>query len=322
VLRAWTIACVLGLGCREPVRPQQPATTTLAGSATPDGGVSTGVDAKDSEGWTALQHAAMSGHVEDIERLLADGASLESSSPKVYDGANAFVIALHFGEHDAAKLLLDRGSSIAGTLGSTALALAARDGDDEILDVLLARGVSPTGSHALHLAAEFGRASAITKLLKAGAPVDERKPDDHGFTPLVEACSANQLESARLLIAAGAKPNQRDDDGTTVLHWAVFGARDSEVHIYSKPGAPHDTVFIPQKVAPVVQLLLDKGARINEVDREGNTALHEAAMIGAEAAAGVLVRAGASRKLKNLEGKTAYDLAHDRHNSVEAIVKP
>jgi ankyrin repeat protein len=312
------VACVLALGCRESMRPQQPVAATSAGAATQDGGI----DVTDSSGWTALQRAAMSGEVGELERLLADGASLEAASPKVYDGATAFVVALHFSHHDAAKFLLDRGASIAGPLGTQALELSARDGDDEILDILLARGVTPAGSHALHLAAKNGRVSAIPKLLKAGAPVDERKSDDHGDTPLVEACSANQLEAARVLIAAGAKPNQRDDNGTTALHWAVFGARDSEIHIYSKPNAPHDTVFIPQKDAPLVQLMLDKGARIDDVDPEGNTALHEAAMIDANAAARVLVRAGANRKVKNLEGKTAFDLAHDRHNSVESILKP
>ena len=128
---------------------------------------------------------------------------------------------------------------------------------------------------------------------------------------------------ARALLAAGANANQRDDDGTSVLHWAVFGARPDEIHVYLELDRPHDTVFRPQPAAPIsVQLLIERGragqrrrsgrqhgtARGSDARREGRCACAD--------------RAGANRTLRNREGKTAYDLAKDRNNSVLDVLKP
>ncbi|MDB4961704.1 MAG: histone-lysine N-methyltransferase EHMT1-like [Myxococcales bacterium] len=280
------------------------------------------VDAKDASGWTALQHAAMAGDLAQISSLLAQGASLEASSPKVYDGATAFAIALQFSQAAAAKLLLDRGASVAGAIGTVALVLAARDDDDAMLDALLARGVPVKGTRAVTAAAKYGRVSALKRLIKVGAAVDTADAGDHDFTPLMVACMENQLEAARVLLAAGARVNARDDDGSTVLHWAVFGARPVEIHLYMEMGEPHDTVWEPRPTAPVVELLIQRGADINATDKSLNTPLHQAAMMDARVAAELLVAAGADRNARNRDGKIALELATDRHNSVEQVLRP
>ena len=280
------------------------------------------IDVKDSSGWTALQRAAEGGDLAQIKSLLKSGANLEASDPKVYSGATAFVIALEFSQHDAAVLLLDRGASSAGATGSEAMALAARGGFDDVVDALVARKVAVTGTHALHLAAKYGHVSTIGKLIAAGAVVDDPERDDHDFTPLIIAASEGQTAAVKALLDAGAKAEQHDGDGTTALHWAVYAARPAEKHIYRALDQPHDTVWTPRKDAPVVSLLVSRGAKLDTVDLQGNTALHEAAMLDCEAAAKVLVAAGADRRIKNADGKTAYDLARDRKNSVEPVLKP
>src|SRR5882672_6059659 len=92
------------------------------------------VEDVDSSGWTALMRAAEGGKTAEIIALLDHGAKLEASNPKVYGGATPLVIALEFDEHDAAKLLLDRGASVAGSTGIAALELAARSGYDDLVD--------------------------------------------------------------------------------------------------------------------------------------------------------------------------------------------
>ena len=52
------------------------------------------------------------------------------------------------------------------------------------------------------------------------------------------------------------------------------------------------------------------------------TATYQAAMMDAEAAAKLLLAAGANRATKNGEGKTAYELAKARNNSVEPLLRP
>jgi ankyrin repeat protein len=302
--------------------PATPVATPISGTAPPaPAALRTDVNARDTSGWTALQHAAEDGKLDDIKALLAAGAAIDARSPTVYDGATAFEIALQFGQPEAAKLLLDRGASIAGATGTNALALAARDGDDELLDVLLARGIPVTGIRALSLAAKFGRARAIATLLRAGAPVNGTDADDHHYTPLIIACQDGQLDAARVLIDAGANIDALDDDHTNVLHWAVFAARPAEIHIYRDIGGPHDTVYGPHPTAPLVALLVARGVKLEVTDSNGNTALHEAAMMDARAAAEVLVKAGANRVAKNHDGKTPLDLARDRKNSVVDVLQ-
>lgn len=275
----------------------------------------------DSDGWTALMRAAEFGKTSEITALLDRGANIEASNPKVYGGATPLVIALEFDEHDAAKLLLDRGASVAGKIGTESLELAARSGYDDLVDRLLAAKVSPVGTHVLHYAARYGHVSTIQKLVKAGARVRFPDQDDHSYTPFIVACQNRQLEAARTLLALGANVNDVDADGTNALHWAVFAERPDEIHIYRDVRVPHDTVFKPHKDAPLVQLLLAKGAKVDATDHAGNTALHEAAMMDAAAAAKLLLAAGASRTKKNGDGKTPYELAKDRNNSVEPILR-
>ena len=308
-----TIALLLVVGaCGSPQTPVVRGAAAAPAPAAPPAA---------SDGWTPLQRAAESGDVAEIDRLIRAGADLEASSPQVYQGATALEIALDFSQPEAAQLLLDRGASIAGGIGTDALVLAARDGEDAIVGELLARKVSPLGTAALAMAARYGHASTIQKLVAAGALVDEPRADDHHYTPLVYACQEGRLDAARALLDAGARIDVRDDEGATPLHWAVFAAAPTEVHIYSKLGEPHDTRFVPKRDAPLVALLIARRAPLEAVDGQGNTPLHDAAMFDAKAAAELLVRAGASRSVRNGEGKTPHDLAHERNNSVEPVVR-
>jgi uncharacterized protein len=298
------------------------AVLVMSASAAVAGPKGKDVDAMDSNGWTALMRAAQSDETAEIASLLDRGANIEASNPKVYGGATPLVIALEFGQSDAAKLLLDRGASIAGKKGTDALVLAARGGDDVILDRLIAAKVSPKNTLALHAAARYGHVSALQKLVKAGAQVRAKNKNDHDYTAFIVACQEGQVDAARVLLLMGANVNDVDADGTPALHWAVFAERPVEIHEYSDMGGPHDTYFEPRKTAPLVKLLVDKRAKLDVTDTDGNTALHKAAMMDAAAAAKVLLAAGAKRATKNKEGKTAYELAKSRKNSVEPILRP
>lgn len=59
----------------------------------------------------------------------------------------------------------------------------------------------------------------------------------------------------------------------------------------------------------VIGVFIKNGALINEVDPTGTTPLMYAAMQNNAAVVDALLKAGADAKLKNSDGKTAYDLA-------------
>ncbi|HEY4055435.1 MAG TPA: ankyrin repeat domain-containing protein [Kofleriaceae bacterium] len=291
----------------------------LASSAT---ALADDVNEPDGSGWTPLMTAAEMGKVDDMKSLLAKGANIELGNPSVYGGATPLLIAMEFGAHDAAVLLLDRHASIAGDRGVGVLERAAMYGFDDIVDRMLKAKVSPKGNSALELAAKYGKVSVLKKLIKAGANVGAVNKYDHDYSAFMVACQERQVEAAKVLLDAGADVNAVDADGTTALHWAVFGERPDEMHIYPADDGPHDTIYSPHETAPLVELLVAHKVKLNVADKDGNTALHEAAMIDAASAAQVLVKAGADTKAKNKDGFTAFDLARERNNSVMPVLGP
>jgi ankyrin repeat protein len=267
-------------------------------------------------GRTALHDAAQDGDLATMRTLLDEGADIEAIEDTYR--YTPFLLALEYGEPEAAMLLLQRGASTVGYNGTHGLVLAARGGAVDVIDALLARGIVAKGSHALHAAAKYGHAAAIRRLLAAGEPVDEVERNDQ-WTPLTIACMENHLDAARVLIDAGASVNVHDDDGNMPLHWAVFGARPNEIHEYEDFGGEHDTYYEPQDDAPIVELLLAHGAPIDALDGDGDTALIRAAIYDAENAVEVLLTHGADRRVRNRDGKTALDIAQAGRN--DAIAK-
>lgn len=95
------------------------------------------------------------------------------------------------------------------------------------VSALLAGGADVNAPHPQHrfwtplkeavdAAADGGPVSAVVLLLRHGAAVDGgRLPGD--ATPLIVAAQFPQAETVRILLAAGADPEARDDEGDTPL---------------------------------------------------------------------------------------------------------
>ena len=85
----------------------------------------------------------------------------------------------------------------------------------ELAALLIARGAnvnaaSSAGQTPLHPAAS-GSPKCVRMLLAAGAKVEAA--DRIGRTPLAWAASNNNVETAKLLLDAGADPNREDNEG-------------------------------------------------------------------------------------------------------------
>lgn len=113
----------------------------------------TDVNAKMSEGWTALTSAANHGHLEIVQILIRSGANINGrkDSPLNGDGRTPLMIAAERGHTDIVKFLLENGADteLKDRGGKTAAMFAARAGRKEVLDVLNSRKVfnnSPQGS--------------------------------------------------------------------------------------------------------------------------------------------------------------------------------
>ncbi len=106
-----------------------------------------------------------------------------------------------------------------------------------------ARAWSADGFTALHLAAFFGHPQAVALLVERGADAGAVARNPMSVQPLHSAVAGRDLESVRLLLAAGADPDARQQGGWTPL-MAARQQGDAAIERllldYGATGAPPD----------------------------------------------------------------------------------
>ncbi|KAM9714903.1 uveal autoantigen with coiled-coil domains and ankyrin repeats isoform 4-T4 [Dama dama] len=131
--------------------------------------------------------------------------------------------------------------------------------------------------NALHLAAKYGHALCLQKLLQYNCPTEH--VDLQGRTALHDAAMADCPSSIQLLCDHGASVNAKDVDGRTPL------------------------VLATQMCRPTIcQLLIDRGADINSRDKQNRTALMLGCEYGCKDAVEVLIKNGADVTLLDALG--------------------
>ncbi|WP_165864415.1 ankyrin repeat domain-containing protein [Capsulimonas corticalis] len=171
-----------------------------------------------------------------------------------------------------------------------ALYESAMRGESQNVEIFLARGANPnlTLNFGVPLIAESaakGRTDVVCHLLNAGASVNAACPVD-GFRALHRAASHGHLESARLLVAAGASLDARTRSGSTALIFAATAGHTS-----------------------IVTLLLENQAPVDSVSKAGATALIAAATKGHHDMLQALLDAGANPSIKSYDGSSALTVA-------------
>ena len=121
--------------------------------------------------------------------------------------------------------------------------------------------------------------------------------------PLLDAVRAQDGETARRLLSAGADARDAMPDGTTALHWAVHNGDDELALQLLKAGADararNDYGATPMSEAAergdagLIRALLKAGADVESANADGQTALMTVARTGSVDAALVLIKAGA-----------------------------
>lgn len=140
------------------------------------------------------------------------------------------------------------------------------------------------GRTALTIAASMAKPELVRHLLASGAAV---APPQEQVTPLAAAIRAGSLDTAKLVMEAGADPNRPDPNGKTPLILAVLGGHDE-----------------------LVEMLLEKGADPNGRNaRDGTTPLMWAANTGRRSYVELLLQRGGDAGLKASDGWTAGEAA-------------
>ncbi len=219
-----------------------------------------GADAneRDSDGTTALHHAARLGALEIADQLIAAGAEVDAGTRY---GITPLALAAASGGAELVTRLLAAGADPGATSreGQTVLMNAALNGTPAMIETLLSHGANVNaaeqfrGQTALMWAAAKGNTAALTTLLAAGADISAESAA--GFTAFLFAVRENRIEAARELLELGANVEDRAPDGTSALNVAVLNA-----------------------YYDLAALLLDHGADPNARDPRGS-ALHTLAWL-------------------------------------------
>jgi ankyrin repeat protein len=222
------------------------------------------VTAVDSEGTTPLLLAAQRGHKPAAEWLLQHGVAVDAT---VQQGSTALHIAsARSGCDDAAmiELLLAGGADVHRRTdhGKTALDMAATYGNTECAKVLIAAGVAVNsvdsrGRTSLHLAVIEDNSAVAQLLLEHGAtavinrvlPLRCSLSNACCCTGLTALMMCTTVDTAKVLLAAGADVHVTTYAGDTCLHLAVR----------------HE---LP---VPLVCLMIKAGADLHAVNNEGLT---------------------------------------------------
>ncbi|XP_044240878.3 ankyrin repeat and SOCS box protein 14 isoform X2 [Ursus arctos] len=175
-------------------------------------------DPQSSYGFTPLALAAQSGHIEIMEMLLQKGANALGQAS---DSASILLEAASGGNPDCLTLLLEHGAdaNIPKNSGHLPIHVAADRGHLLALKILVPVtdpvAIKQSGISPVHCAAAGAHPECLELLIQAGFDVNfmldqriRKHYDDHRKSALYFAVSNGDLSSVKLLLSAGALPNQ------------------------------------------------------------------------------------------------------------------
>jgi len=268
------------------------------------------VNAVDRKGQDALMWAAAEGNAEAVRALLAAGANSKARTPA---GFTAMLFAARDGRLDAVRTLLEaksdskevvqakKAASRGPKNGTSALHLAVENGHFELAVELVKAGADPNdqrcGYAPLHMISWVRKPSRgddaegdpppigsgrmtslefVRRMVALGADVNlkqKRSVEGRGVltrpgaTPLIAAASTSDVALVKTLLELGADSKLTNADGVTVL-LAAAGVG---------VGAPEEAAGSEPEALEVMSLLVKRGADVNAVDQNGETAMHGAA---------------------------------------------
>ncbi len=203
-------------------------------------------------GETPLMTCAKTGSVDAVRMLVEYGAAINAKEPAGNQTALMWVATEH--HPDVVQALIEAHADLKATTkqGFTAIHFAAREGDLETVNLLLAAGVDIN-----ILTQADGAANRVTTFLGIAKTVGTL-----GYSPLLVAVVRGQVDLALWLLDHGADPNN-EAGGYTALHWAssqwesftanpVYGFEDAMSGIPDR-----------QAKLRLVKALLAHGANVN-----------------------------------------------------------
>jgi ankyrin repeat protein len=213
------------------------------------------VNAASSNGTTALMLAAASGKTEAVKILVDRGADVNAKD--VTNGQTALMFAAALNRDGAIKVLAEHGADLNVTTKTSPVSEGARGGDA----ANGRRGRPPVtmgGNTALLYAARDGQINAVQALIAAGANIDKQSTSD-SLPPLTQAIITGHFDVAKYLIEHGANPNLASQTNKMTALWATIDSRYAQREWYPPPSTEQEKTSHIE----LIKILLDHGADIN-----------------------------------------------------------
>ncbi|HEX2801101.1 MAG TPA: ankyrin repeat domain-containing protein, partial [Phenylobacterium sp.] len=265
------------------------------------------VNAPSGDGTTALHWAAYRNDLAIADLLIGKGAKVNAATD--LGVTPLWIAASNSSTPMVERLLAARADpNLAPATDGTPLMIAARRGNAPAVKALLAQGADPNAREASHSqtalmwAASERHADVVGLLLAAKADVRARTKSwtqrvmmccqlyqgdfdgaaiipKGGFTPLLFAAQAGDVESARRILAAGADVNDASPDGASALVIALHaGQKDMAAFLIDagadvrSAGAGYTALHLAAARGDlnIVQALLAHGADLNARQTKGS----------------------------------------------------
>jgi uncharacterized protein len=286
------------------------------------------INAKTDSGFTPLFFAVREGHLETVRVFLAAGLDVNAMMqraqeeggprPAVGGRTSPLLLAVQNGHFELAIALIDAGADPNDVrTGFTPLHVLpgvrkpdSSDGSD---------GAAAVGQ------GRFSSLDFVREIVKRGANVNFRLPPgsprmpatssqiaSSGATPMLFAADRSDVPLMRLLLELGADPLLPNLNNTTPLMAAAgLGTKEGQ----EEAGEEGEAL-------EAVALLLDRGADINGVDNNGDTAMHGAAVNNYPRVAELLAARGADPKIWSKPNKAGRTPLYIAEGYVGAELRP
>ncbi|KAG9228536.1 ankyrin [Amylocarpus encephaloides] len=230
------------------------------------------------EGWTPLNSASYSGHVDVVKLLLEKGADMTVTSQSGWTPLNS---ASNRGHVDLVKLLLEKGADMTFT--------SRNGGHVDIVKLLLEKGADVTVTNN-----DGGYVDVVKLLLEKGADVTVTN-NDGGYVDVVKLLlekgadvtatnnDGGHVDVVKLLLEKGADMTVTNNNGWAPLNSASNSGHvdvGADMTVTSQNGWTPLNSASNRGHVDVVKLLLERGADITVTNNDGWTALNLASNSG------------------------------------------